>query len=176
LPKDYGASLIFAPHHKAMPKPEKPVVEQLAGAQTKALLKLKKIGRVLAQFWQSRLVAKIQPSDNANIRRTAVAKGRKSLAKMYPEAAAMARNLRRKRKARMSLRAIAAELEVHGYLNERGRPFNPKSIASMLRQLRREPGGAMKNRRPRRNRAQYAAKKARKLRNRKAPPSGNSGA
>ena len=46
----------------------------------------------------------------------------------------MARSLHRKRKARMSLRAIAAELEAHGYLNERGRPFNPKSIASMLRQ------------------------------------------
>jgi hypothetical protein len=32
----------------------------------------------------------------------------------------------------MSLRAIAAELAARGFLNERGKPFNPNSIASML--------------------------------------------
>ena len=94
-------------------------------------------GRVFAQFWKSRLVAKLRSPDGVNVKRTAIAKGRKSLAKMYPEAAALARRLHRKRKARMSLRAIAAELEVHGYLNERGCPFNPKSVASMLRQTSR---------------------------------------
>jgi hypothetical protein len=31
-----------------------------------------------------------------------------------------------------SLREISAELAAAGYLNERGKPFNPKSIASML--------------------------------------------
>jgi hypothetical protein len=33
---------------------------------------------------------------------------------------------------KLSLRAIAAELAAQGFLNERGRPFNPKSIAAML--------------------------------------------
>ena len=32
----------------------------------------------------------------------------------------------------MSLRAISAELAAEGYLNERGKPFNPRSVASML--------------------------------------------
>jgi hypothetical protein len=33
---------------------------------------------------------------------------------------------------RLSLRAIAAELAARGFLNERGQPFNAKSIAAML--------------------------------------------
>ena len=32
----------------------------------------------------------------------------------------------------MSLRAIASELAAQGHLNERGRPFNPKSVLAML--------------------------------------------
>ncbi|HME83626.1 MAG TPA: recombinase family protein [Roseiarcus sp.] len=40
---------------------------------------------------------------------------------------------RRKPKGgRLSLRAIAAEMAAQGFLNERGQPFNPKSIAAML--------------------------------------------
>jgi hypothetical protein len=34
--------------------------------------------------------------------------------------------------SRLSLRAISAELAARGVLNERGRPFNPKSVATML--------------------------------------------
>ena len=32
----------------------------------------------------------------------------------------------------MSLREVSAAMAAQGYLNERGRPFNPKSIATML--------------------------------------------
>jgi hypothetical protein len=34
----------------------------------------------------------------------------------------------------MSLRKIATELAAVGHLNERGQPFNPKSVRSMLDQ------------------------------------------
>jgi len=34
--------------------------------------------------------------------------------------------------AKMSLRAVSAELAKQGFLNERGAPFNHKSIAAML--------------------------------------------
>jgi hypothetical protein len=47
----------------------------------------------------------------------------------------MARRLRRaspKTGERRSLRQISAELEKAGYLNERGRPYNPNSIKLML--------------------------------------------
>ena len=33
---------------------------------------------------------------------------------------------------KLSLRAVSAELAAQGFLNERGKPFNPKSIAVML--------------------------------------------
>jgi len=35
----------------------------------------------------------------------------------------------------MSLRAISAELAAQGHLNERGQPFNSKSVMSMLRRI-----------------------------------------
>ena len=35
----------------------------------------------------------------------------------------------------MSLRAISAELAARGHVNERGKPFNPNSIAAMLGRL-----------------------------------------
>jgi len=51
------------------------------------------------------------------------------------EAVAMAKRLRRaspKTGERRTLRKISAELEKAGYLNERGRPYNPNSIKLML--------------------------------------------
>ena len=62
--------------------------------------------------------------------------GRKSLAESRPEAVALAKALARKKPkgGKMSLRAVAAAMAAQGYLNERGRPFNPKSIATMLMQ------------------------------------------
>jgi hypothetical protein len=60
--------------------------------------------------------------------------GRKSHAEKRPDAVALAKRLARKKPkgGRLSLRAISAELAVQGFLNERGRPFNPKSVAAML--------------------------------------------
>ena len=62
--------------------------------------------------------------------------GRKSHAEERPDVVALAKSLARKKPkgGQLSLRAISAELEAQGYVNERGKPFNPKSIASMLAQ------------------------------------------
>jgi hypothetical protein len=51
-----------------------------------------------------------------------------------PEVVAMAKRLRRKgpKRGQRSLRVIAAELAAAGHLNERGAPYSPKTIASML--------------------------------------------
>jgi hypothetical protein len=51
-----------------------------------------------------------------------------------PEAVALAKRLARKRPkgGKMSLRAVSAKMAAQGYLNERGKPFNPKSVAVML--------------------------------------------
>jgi len=60
--------------------------------------------------------------------------GRKNHVETRPDLVKLAKALaRRKPKGgRLSLRAIAAEMAAQGFLNERGRPFNPKSIAAML--------------------------------------------
>jgi hypothetical protein len=60
--------------------------------------------------------------------------GRKSHAEARPDVVKLAKSLaRRKPKGgRLSLRAISAELAARGYFNERGRPFNPKSVSVLL--------------------------------------------
>jgi hypothetical protein len=46
----------------------------------------------------------------------------------------MAKALSRKRPkgGKMSLREVSAAMAAQGFLNERGRPFNHKSVATML--------------------------------------------
>ena len=60
--------------------------------------------------------------------------GRKSLSETNLDAVALAKSLSRKRPkgGQMSLQAVSAELAKQGFLNERGMPFNHKSVASML--------------------------------------------
>jgi hypothetical protein len=57
-----------------------------------------------------------------------------SLAETNPDIVALAKRLaRRKPKGgKMSLRSVSAELAARGHLNERGKPFNPKSVAVLL--------------------------------------------
>jgi hypothetical protein len=70
-------------------------------------------------------------------------KGEKPLTETKPEAVALARKLpRRKPKAgQMSLRAVAKKLTARGYLNERGKRYAAKSIASMLATPKTTSGG-----------------------------------
>jgi hypothetical protein len=60
-------------------------------------------------------------------------KRRKSWAEIKPELVEEAKRLQRRKKAgQRSLRAIAVELAARGHRNERGAPFSPSAIASML--------------------------------------------
>ena len=61
--------------------------------------------------------------------------GRKPLRETRPEVVALARRLRRRRPkgGQLSLREVSNELAVKGFLNERGKPYAAKSVASMLR-------------------------------------------
>jgi hypothetical protein len=90
---------------------------------------------VISEFEKASLVAKLA---GARRRKRAVTgqkvEGRKSHAEERPEVVALVKTLRRKKPkgGQMSLRAISAELAARGYVNERGQPFNPNSIAAML--------------------------------------------
>jgi len=60
--------------------------------------------------------------------------GRKSHSELRPDVVKLANALARKKPkgGKLSLRAISDELAAQGFFSERGRPFNPKSIAAML--------------------------------------------
>ncbi len=93
----------------------------------------------IAQFEKASTVAKLAAARKRKREATGKCEGRKALAELRPEVVKLVRQLRhagagRKPKSGvLSLREIAAELAAAGYLNERGKPFNPKSIAAMLR-------------------------------------------
>jgi DNA invertase Pin-like site-specific DNA recombinase len=95
---------------------------------------MRQIAGSFAQYEKTRLVAKLRA---ARERKRAVAgkcEGRKSIAELRPDVVLEAKRLRRKlpKGGRMSLRDVAAELAKRGYLNERGNPFSPSVVQSML--------------------------------------------
>ena len=90
---------------------------------------------VISEFEKASTVAKLAGAR----RRKRIAtgqkvEGRKSHLEERPDVVALAKALRRRKPkgGQMSLRAIAAELAVQGFLNERGKPFHHKSVAAML--------------------------------------------
>ncbi len=88
----------------------------------------------IAQFEKASIVAKLAVARKRKRDATGKCEGRKSFAETRPDTVALARKLRRKKPkdGHLRLRAIAGELATLGHLNERGRPFNPKSVAAML--------------------------------------------
>lgn len=96
---------------------------------------MRQIAGVFAELEKRRLVAKLKSARDRKRRDTGKCEGRKSHAEQRPEAVALAKRLHRKNPktgARRSLRDIASALAEAGHLNERGQPFNPKAIKSMV--------------------------------------------
>jgi hypothetical protein len=88
----------------------------------------------IAQFEKAGLVAKLAAARKRKRQAIGKCEGRKSLSETRPEVVALAKALARKKLkgSQMSLRAVAAEMAARGFLNERGVPFNHKSVATML--------------------------------------------
>jgi DNA invertase Pin-like site-specific DNA recombinase len=121
--KARGVTLIAAsaPMHFVEDTPTAVLVRQVLGA--------------VAEFEKTTLVAKLAAARRR--KRVATGKkveGRKSHAEKRPDIVALAKALARKKPkgGKLSLRAVAAEMAAQGYLNERGRPFNPKSVSVLL--------------------------------------------
>jgi DNA invertase Pin-like site-specific DNA recombinase len=121
--KAKGVTLIAAsaPMHFVEDTPTAVLVRQVLGA--------------VAEFEKTTLVAKLAAARRR--KRMATGKkveGRKSHIEARPDVVALAKRLARKKPkgGRLSLRAISAALAEQGHLNERGKPFNPKSVAVML--------------------------------------------
>ena len=89
----------------------------------------------VAQFEKATTVAKLAAARRRKRMTTGEkVEGRKSHAETRPDVVALAKRLARKRPkgGKMSLRAVSAALAEQGYLNERGKPFNPKSVSVLL--------------------------------------------
>jgi DNA invertase Pin-like site-specific DNA recombinase len=89
----------------------------------------------IAQFEKASAVAKLAAARKRKREREGRCEGRKPLSETTPEAVALARKLRRRRPkaGQLSLRDVSKELAASGFLNELGKPYAAKSVASMLR-------------------------------------------
>jgi DNA invertase Pin-like site-specific DNA recombinase len=88
----------------------------------------------IAQFEKASAVAKLAAARKRKRESEGRCEGRKPLSTTKPEVVALARKLRRRRPkgGQLSLRAVASELAARGFLNEGGKPYAAKSVASML--------------------------------------------
>lgn len=92
----------------------------------------------IAQFEKASTVAKLAAARKRKREATGKCEGRKGHAELRPDAVKLAKELRhvgagrKPKKGVLSLRDIAVELAAAGHVNERGQPFNPKSVAALL--------------------------------------------
>jgi DNA invertase Pin-like site-specific DNA recombinase len=96
---------------------------------------MRQIAGAFAEYEKARLVSKLRHARERVRQEKGKCEGRKPHGELRPEAVALAKRLHRaspKTGKRMSLRKIAAALTEAGHLNERGQPFNPKSVRNML--------------------------------------------
>jgi len=120
--KEQGIALVptTAPDYFTEDTPTAVLIRQVLGA--------------IAEFEKVTAVTKLAAARKRKRDATGKCEGRKSLAELKPDTVALARRLRRRKPkgGQMSLRAIADALAAQGYVNERGRAYNPKSVAVML--------------------------------------------
>ena len=98
---------------------------------------MRQIAGAFAEYEKARLVSKLRNARERVRQEKGKCEGRKPHGELRAEAVALAKRLHRanpKTGKRLSLPKIAAALTEAGHLNERGHPFNPKSVRSMLDQ------------------------------------------
>jgi DNA invertase Pin-like site-specific DNA recombinase len=99
-----------------------------------AILLRQALGAV-AEFEKTTLVAKLAAARRRKHMATGKkVEGRKSHTGARPDVVRLAKALARKKRkgGKLSLRAISAALAEIGHVNERGKPFNPKSVSVLL--------------------------------------------
>ena len=109
--------------------------DDLTDTQDPFKVAMRQIAGAFAQLEKARLVGKLRHARERKRAEQGKCEGRKSHAEMHPEMVREAKRLHRaspKNGERRSLRRIATELAGLGYTNERGRPFNPKSVKAMI--------------------------------------------
>jgi DNA invertase Pin-like site-specific DNA recombinase len=102
--------------------------------ETPTAVLVRQVLGAIAQFEKASAVAKLAAARKRKREREGRCEGRKPLSETRPEVVALARKLRRRKPkgGQLSLRDVSSELAARGFLNERGKPYAAKSIASML--------------------------------------------
>jgi DNA invertase Pin-like site-specific DNA recombinase len=121
--------------------------DDLTDSDDEMRVAMRQIAGVFSQLEKTRLVKKLKAARDRKSKPGNRVEGRKTrrerlreakddaAIKRLDEALALARRLRRANPIthkRMSLRKISVELARAGHLNERGQPYNPKSILAMF--------------------------------------------
>lgn len=104
--------------------------------ETPTAVLVRQVLGAIAQFDKAATVAKLKGARDRKSKEVGKRiEGRKGLYRTHPNAVLLAKRLRRsspKTGKRRSLRNISDALEKAGYLNERGQPFNAKSVKAMI--------------------------------------------
>jgi len=108
--------------------------DDLTDSSDPSRVMMRQIAGAFHQYEKARLVAKLKAARQRRRELVGKVEGRKSWAEINPELVKEARRLRRRspKGGQRSLRAVADELARLGYVNERGMPFSPSSVQSML--------------------------------------------
>ncbi|WP_234685698.1 recombinase family protein [Bradyrhizobium monzae] len=108
--------------------------DDLTDSSDPSRVMMRQIAGAFHQYEKARLVAKLKAARQRKRELVGKVEGRKSWAEINPELVKEARRLRRRspKGGQRSLRAVAEELARLGYVNERGVPFSPSSVQSML--------------------------------------------
>ena len=96
---------------------------------------MRQIAGAFAEYEKARLVSKLRHARERQRKELGKCEGRKTHAELHPDIVALAKKLRRaspKSRDRLSYRKISAQLKKLGFVNERGQPYNPKSIKAMI--------------------------------------------
>ena len=96
---------------------------------------MRQIAGTFAEYEKARLVHKLRHARERVRQELGKCEGRKTHAELHPDIVALAKKLRRaspKGGDRLSYRKISAQLKKLGFVNERGQPYNPKSIKAMI--------------------------------------------
>jgi DNA invertase Pin-like site-specific DNA recombinase len=118
--KEEGITLIptTAPDYFTEDTPTARLVRQVLGA--------------ISEFEKASLVAKLKAARDRKRKETGKYGRPKTHSELRPDVVALAKQLRRKRGGKRSLREISAELARRGHLSSTGQPFTARSVSSMV--------------------------------------------
>jgi len=91
---------------------------------------MSQIAGSFAEYEKARLVAKLKAARERKRLTIGKCEGRKSHAEINPEMVQIAKGLHRRKRGN-SLRAIAADLAAHGYVNANGKQFSAASVVDV---------------------------------------------